>query len=123
LLGDVLRKETTGGLFINEDDADATRRMQAWEVSPTGPMFGASMRRPEALADEREQAVFTRSQLDMTMLEKHAKAGEGTRRVARVRPTECDVSAEADGLRLRFNLPAGAYATTLLRELLKTPEL
>lgn len=117
--GDLLRKEATGGIFINQDNDDAIRRMQAWEVSPTGPMFGAAMRRPEALADEREQAVFTRSGLTIAMLEAHAKLGEGTRRAARVRLGPCTIEREAAGLRLEFELPAGAYATAVLREVMK----
>jgi tRNA pseudouridine13 synthase len=77
------------------------------------------MRRPEALADEREQAVFARSGLTVAMLEAHAKLGEGTRRPARVRLESCEIERHADGLRLEFELPAGAYATTVLRELMK----
>jgi tRNA pseudouridine13 synthase len=122
ILGDLLRKEDSGGLFINQDNADAMRRMQAWEISATGPMFGASMRRPEAEADTREQAVFQRSGLTQEVLAAHAKLGEGTRRAARVRIAEPQVEAVAEGLRLSFELPSGAYATTLLREVMKNDE-
>jgi tRNA pseudouridine13 synthase len=117
--GDLLRKEDTGGLFINQDNTEALRRMQAWEVSATGPMFGATMRRPEGEADAREQAVFARSGLTEEMLVAHAKAGEGTRRAARVRLSDCEVEQVAEGLRLTFELPSGAYATTVLREVMK----
>jgi tRNA pseudouridine13 synthase len=120
VLGDLLRKEDTGGLFINQDNADALRRMEAWEVSATGPMFGASMRRAEADAAVREQAVFDASGLTGEMFAAHAKSGEGTRRAARVRITECEVERIDVGLRLRFELPSGAYATTVLREVMKT---
>jgi tRNA pseudouridine13 synthase len=119
VLGDLLRKEDTGGLFINQDNDDAVRRMEAWEVSPTGPMFGASMRRPEGEADAREQAIFAKSGLTDEMLAAHAKAGEGTRRAARVQLTNCEVEQTEEGLRLVFELPAGAYATTVLREVMK----
>lgn len=120
VLGDLLRKEETGGLFINQDNAEAQRRMQAWEVSATGPMFGASMRRAEAEAAVREQAIFDASGLTEEMFAAHAKAGEGTRRAARVRLTDCEVERVEVGLRIRFELPSGAYATTVLREVMKS---
>jgi tRNA pseudouridine13 synthase len=82
-------------------------------------MFGASMPRPSEEADRREQAVFERSSLTPDMLVAHAKLGAGTRRAARVRLTDCQVEAHEDGLRLRFELPAGAYATSILREVMK----
>jgi tRNA pseudouridine13 synthase len=119
VLGDLLRKEDTGGLFINQDNDDALRRMQAWEISATGPMFGASMRRAEADAALREQAVFESSGLTEEMFAAHAKSGEGTRRAARVRLSDCEVERIEPGLRLRFELPSGAYATTVLREVMK----
>jgi tRNA pseudouridine13 synthase len=118
--GDLLRKEDTGGLFINEDETDAAARMQSWQVSPTGPMFGASMRSADGEAAQREHAIFALSGLTEAMLAAHAGAGEGTRRVARVRPSDWEVASEPGCLRLCFELPAGAYATTLMRELTKS---
>jgi tRNA pseudouridine13 synthase len=120
ILGDLLRKEDSGGLFINQDNADAERRMLAWEISATGPMFGASMREPEGEAARREQVVFERSGLTQAMLEQHRKLGEGTRRAARVRIAEPQVERVEAGLRLTFELPSGAYATTVLREIMKS---
>ena len=119
LLGDVLRKETTGGLFINDNAADAVRRMQAWEISPTGPMFGVKMMPAMAEAGLREQTILSGSGIGPDAWARHAKYGEGTRRTARIRPTDCEVDCEGDALRLRFELPSGAYATTVLREIMK----
>jgi tRNA pseudouridine13 synthase len=117
--GDVLRKETSGGLFINDDAAAAMQRMQAWEISPTGPMFGSKMLPASGEAGAREQMILTDSGIGMDALTRHAKYGEGTRRSARIRPTQCEVACEADALCLRFELPSGAYATTVLREIMK----
>lgn len=119
VLGDVLRKEDSGGLFINDDQPAAIRRMQAWEVSPTGPMFGSKMRQPEADALAIERAVLERSGLDLEAFARQAKYGEGTRRSARVRPRDCRVCAEPDAVTVGFELPAGAYATAVLREIMK----
>jgi tRNA pseudouridine13 synthase len=119
VLGDVLRKEDSGGLFINDDQAAAEQRMLAWEISPTGPMFGAKMRMPEAAALVSEQAVLERAGLTLATFAPHTKLGEGTRRSARVRPSAWEVCAEEDPVVLRFELPPGSYATALLREVMK----
>jgi tRNA pseudouridine13 synthase len=120
ILGDILRKEDTGGLFVNADLADAERRMQAWEVSPTGPMFGGEMRMPEADALAHETAILESTGITIELLGRFAKLGEGTRRSARVRPTEWRVCAEQDAVVLAFDLPKGAYATSVLREVTKS---
>lgn len=119
VLGDILRKEDTGGLFVNTDPVDAERRMLAWEVSPTGPMFGSEMRMPEgdALAQERE--ILERAGLTLELLGRHAKLGEGTRRSARIRPAAWSVCAGEDSVLVAFELPKGAYATSVLREITK----
>jgi tRNA pseudouridine13 synthase len=85
-------------------------------------MFGSEMPRPRAAADLREQSVFERSGLTMEMLANHAKLGAGTRRAARVRVAQCELQREDAGLRVSFELPAGAYATSVLREIMKPEE-
>jgi tRNA pseudouridine13 synthase len=119
LPGDLLRKESSGGLFINDDQVEAERRMREWEISATGPMFGSDMPEPQGEAAARERTVFERSGLTASMLAEHKSSGAGTRRAARVRLADCHVTAEPEGLRLVFQLPAGAYATTVLREVMK----
>lgn len=119
ILGDILRKEDSGGLFVNTDQTDAEQRMQAWEVSPTGPMFGASMRNPEGDALAHEAAILDGAGLTVDLLAQHAKLGEGTRRSARVRPLEWRACAEGDSVLITFDLPKGSYATAVLREVTK----
>lgn len=118
--GDLLRKEDSGGLFTTEDLADATARVTAFEVSPTGPMFGAKMRNPERASAEREARVLAAAGLDAKHLAGFVRDGEGTRRPLRVRPLDVSVETEAPGVvLLRFTLPKGAYATVVLREVTK----
>jgi tRNA pseudouridine13 synthase len=47
----------------------------------------------------------------------------GARRSLRIVPADFSLAAEADGLRLRFTLPRGSYATVLLAELMKSEGL
>jgi tRNA pseudouridine13 synthase len=118
--GDLLRKEDTGGLYLESDLDVARARVEAWESSPTGPMFGARMRAPKGHAWERERRVLAAAGLDETHLERFARDGRGTRRVLRYRPAEVAVEVEApDVVRLRLVLPKGAYATIVLREITK----
>ncbi|MCA9603279.1 MAG: tRNA pseudouridine(13) synthase TruD, partial [Myxococcales bacterium] len=48
-----------------------------------------------------------------------ATSGAGTRRVVRVRPKDTRVAVDGADISLAFELPSGAYATVVLREILK----
>jgi tRNA pseudouridine13 synthase len=115
--GDLCRKEETGGLFIVENLEAEKERAARFEISATGPMFGAKMRAPEGLAKELESAALARAGLDEAALARFAKWGEGTRRPYRIKLGEPSVQADADGLVFSFELPPGAYATVVMREL------
>ncbi len=117
--GDLMRKEDSGGLFTAEDLEDSRARAERFEISATGPIFGADMRWPthEALANER--ALFEASGLAAERLRELRKLAPGTRRVARIRPREVQVNEESDALLIELTLPKGAYATVVLRELQK----
>lgn len=119
--GDVLKKEDTGGIFVSEDATTDSARVSNWEVSPTGPIWGAKMRRAQSEADARERAVLAVFGLAPEHFEGNKRAGAGTRRVARVRPQELSFERkDAATVLARFALPKGCYATELLRELLGT---
>jgi tRNA pseudouridine13 synthase len=119
IAGDLMRKEDTGGVFVATDPELEAPRMQRWEISPTGPMFGAKMRWPEAEALRIEEELIASAGLDAERLERLRAVLPGTRRVARIRPEGLQWSADEEALELRFSLPKGAYATVILRELLK----
>jgi tRNA pseudouridine13 synthase len=119
ILGDLMQKEDTGGMFVAEELEPARERMARWEISPTGPMFGAKMRWPEAEARRIEEALCEAAGLTPERLSRFRAILPGARRVARVRPADVRASATADGIELAFTLPKGAYATVILRELLK----
>ncbi len=121
--GDVLHK-SGGGMFVcTEPDVDEPRLL-ANELVLTGPMFGVSMR---AAADgtpaaEREDAILTAAGLARDSFASVRAIAEGTRRDASISvgdPTVRDV--EPGVLEVAFGLPGGAYATAVMRELMKTP--
>jgi tRNA pseudouridine13 synthase len=58
IAGDVMKKLDTGGLFSCEDPGVDTPRVRAFEISPTGPMFGHSMRGAAGAAAAREERLL-----------------------------------------------------------------
>ncbi|MGV3625323.1 MAG: tRNA pseudouridine(13) synthase TruD [Archangium sp.] len=119
LKGDVLKKVPTGGEFVCAEPEVDQPRVDAFEVSPTGPIFGPEMRRPEADVDALESQVLVEEGIERTLFDKGGNETSGVRRPLRVPLALEEVKADGDVLRLRFTLPAGSYATVLLRELLK----
>lgn len=121
LEGDVLRKEPAGGMFVCEAPDVDGGRVRDWEISPTGPMFGVKMRQAAAAVSETENAALEALGGNADLLARAKRHGEGTRRALRVRPEDVQRERRDDGLWLRFTLPAGSYATVLVRELTNTP--
>jgi tRNA pseudouridine13 synthase len=116
LAGDLLRVEGTGGLFASQDPDEERARAARGEITPTGPLFGARMRRPSGPADELERALLHAE--DVGEAELSAARLPGARRAARVVPEELVCAVEPGGLRLAFTLAKGAYATVLVEALL-----
>ncbi len=123
LEGDVLIKADTGGRFVCTDpDADQPRA-DRFEVHASGPMFGPKMTAPAGRPAEMERQMLSASGLQETDFRRFAKLTRGTRRPLRMALTDLQLRFEGDELELAFSLPAGGYATALLRELVEPEEL
>lgn len=121
LAGDILHK-TGGGQFTCEDPGTDEARLLAGDVTLTGPMFGERMRRPpdDSPAAEREDAVLAAAGLARDAFASVRAIAEGTRRDATVAIAEPTVRAVEPGvIEVAFTLPGGAYATAVMRELMK----
>lgn len=120
LLGDVLKRRSSGGLFLCTDVEEDTRRALLGEVSPTGPIFGVKMMNAEGAPAELEAKVLAERLGQGVDLGTTKALGEGTRRSLRLWVDDLRVeSVPADGeqqasLRVYFVLPKGAYATTVI---------
>lgn len=127
-LGDLARKTDTGGLFLVEDLETDNARAGRFEISATGPLFGTRMDRPRGAPEARECEALARLGLtpDDFIRPPRGVTLRGARRPLRV-PVgslriepfrEHETDAAPNALRLRFDLPAGSYATVLLEDLL-----
>jgi tRNA pseudouridine13 synthase len=118
LLGDIAKKTDTGGIFTVEDVAAERSRVKAWEISATGPIYGYKMLAAQADAGALESKVLADAGIQLD--EFRPFRAKGSRRPLRYYPEGLTWQMEAENvLRVSFFAPKGAYATMLLRELMK----
>jgi tRNA pseudouridine13 synthase len=116
LAGDVMAKWPFGGMFVAEDVGREQARLEAREIVPAGPIFGRKTFRAAGEAARREAEVLATAGLAPEAFGGFGKLLSGTRRHNLVYVDDLTASEEAEGVRLSFTLPAGSYATVLLRE-------
>ncbi len=114
LLGDVLKKHDSGGLFTCEDVATDQARAARGEISATGPIFGVKMRKAEGAVGALEEEVIASVVGPKIDLSKTSRLGEGTRRPLRLWVEALEREEQGDSVRVAFVLPKGAYATTVI---------
>ena len=122
LSGDVMAKVPFGGMFVAEDVVREQARFDAREIVSAGPIFGRKMFPAAADAAARERAVLANAGLTPASFSGFGKLLQGTRRHNLVYVTDLSAAMQAAAARLTFTLPAGSYATTLLRELMKSDD-
>jgi tRNA pseudouridine13 synthase len=114
--GEAAQLDGRNAVFTCElPDAELERRCREFDIHPTGPMPGRgdALCRREAL--ELETAIL---EPETALVEALAGAGvDAARRSLRVHPSGLESDLDDDVLVLEFSLPSGAYATTVLREL------
>jgi tRNA pseudouridine13 synthase len=115
----LLQKVESGGTFECTDAAVDQPRYDSFEVSITGPIFGAEMRRPVGEPAALEASVLEAAALSLDDFSRVVKLAPGSRRPLRVKLVDGEAVEEGGALRVRFSLPAGAYATVVADELVK----
>jgi tRNA pseudouridine13 synthase len=110
--GDVAMKLANGACFVVEDLSAEIPRAVALEIMPTGPLPGAKMLRPEGAARVIEDQVLSAHGCDPESLS--SLNLPGARRALRVVVRDAEALADPCGIRFRFRLPAGSFATALL---------
>jgi tRNA pseudouridine13 synthase len=116
-VGDVANLDGRGSVFpVQAMDADLEQRCSALAVHPTAPLLGegASLASGEVL----EQEVSASNRFPEALAVIRGERMNSERRALRIRIRELEHEYSADVLRLRFVLPAGSFATTVLREII-----
>lgn len=130
--GDVALKHDNRALFAVDEavsaDEETSARLARFEISPSGPMWGPTMLRAAGRIDRIEcdaLAAFGVSLDHLSGVEKRwPGAVDGARRPFRVPLTDPDVEGGVDEhgpyIRCVFDLPRGAFATSVMAEIMKT---
>lgn len=118
--GDLAYKHVNGACFLVEDAETEAGRAASFEISPSGPMFGCKMKLPEGLPLKIEEKVLAEEGLALGQFDLPGGLRmEGERRPLRIRLENPVAEMDASALVLEFSLPRGAYATSVLREIMK----
>lgn len=106
-------------------DPGIGERLARLEISPTGPMWGRTMRRAGGAVGESELDALRAVGVTEEDLARYAERGgdlEGERRPVRVPVIDPDVEGGADEhgsfVRCAFELPRGCFATSVMREIM-----
>ncbi len=126
--GDLAFLHDRGAVFKVTDAAAEQPRADRLEISPSAPLFGTDTLLADGAPGERERALIADEGLTPAAFRvRGAGEMEGERRPVRIPitdPVAEDLPAEPGAtehvLVVSFSLPRGSYATTVLREVMKT---
>ena len=117
--GDVAVLHGSGGQFLIEDAEREQPRAAAFEISPTGPIFGSRVIEPAGEVALREKVALELRGICLADLRPPRGIRlRGARRALRVRPDNARMRDFPGGFWLDFELPPGSYATVLIRTVL-----
>ncbi len=113
--GDALMLAGTRSLFAcRGDEADLAERIARFDVDVTGPLWGVG-ETPVGAAVAAREAEWLAHEAELRSGIERQGAAVGRRRL-RAAAADLDWHWDGDGVELTVTLPAGVYATTLLRE-------
>ena len=123
--GDLAFLHRNGAVFKVEDAAREQPRAERFEISPSGPLFGYKVLLASGGQGELEGKVLAESGLALEDFKNPlALKARGERRALRVPLNGTSATGSGEGaeraLTLKFSLPAGSFATAVMREVMKT---
>lgn len=117
LAGEVVRLDQAGKCFVVQDVEVELPRLRSGDIHLTGPMMGPKGLQAEADARLLEEEVARTLELSEAQMTALGEQAPGTRRDLFLAPEELEVCAKGpEEIQLVFALPAGAFATQLVRE-------
>lgn len=117
LIGDICQPDGSRGLFNQRDEPACAQRMAAGEVHPTAPLPGTGGLVPQEDSAALEQQVLAGFDAEIAGLQ--AEGVESARRATRLPVRDLVWLLRDDTLTLSFRLPVGAFATSVLAEVVE----
>ncbi len=127
--GDLAMPPTTRkSILVTSDNlAELQSLVDRYELNPSGPLWGTAMKRASGSVDRAEVETLDAFGLSPEILslcqDTRSEMVGGSRRALRVPITDIEIEGGTDEhgpfLRCAFDLPRGAFATTVLEEIMK----
>ena len=119
LTGERAQRHDSGGMFVVDDGERESERARRMEISAALPLFGRKVRVSGGDAGVLEERVLSEFGLEYEQFRRIP----GARRMSRIRLDDAAIKAADGGYVVTFALPKGAYATSVMRELMKTADV
>ena len=116
--GDLLQSTTGQRPFPYDQEKDHAEEFKKQLISFTGPIFGPKVSTPSEDSLESETKILFEESVTIEDF-KNSKL-PGARRLAHIFLTDLEIVELDEGLKFSFSLNKGSYATSLLREFMKT---
>ena len=114
LTGERAQRHDSGGMFVVDDGEHESERARRLEISAALPLFGRKVRISSGQAGLLEERILSEFGLEYARF----RGIPGARRISRLRLDDAALTPAHDGYVLEFTLPKGAYATSVMRELM-----
>lgn len=117
-VGDIAYLHHNGAAFTVVDATVEQPRADSFEISPAGPLFGPKMLPAMGAPGQREQAILDEQGLTPDDFKVSGLKLSGGRRPYRFKLQNAQIGWD-EGLVVSFELQPGAYATTVMAEIMK----
>ncbi len=113
--GDVFQLNGRSSIFNDDGAEDLSKRLENFEINPTGPLWGRGQLMSTDRCGDLETAVSNEHEELCAGINRFGSSQD--RRSLRVEPKFFQMQTEQNTISLSFELPAGSYATSVIREL------